>query len=97
MDERACWICGRNGNGDPLESHHIFGGAMRKKSEKYGLKVYLCGERCHRNGENSVHRNAETMLLLHQWGQQKAMSENRWTEDDFRREFHKSYLEDEAC
>lgn len=43
MDERVCWLCGRNGNGDPLECHHIFGGAMRKKSEKYGLKVYLCG------------------------------------------------------
>ena len=51
MDERVCWLCGRNGNGDPLECHHIFGGAMRKKSEKYGLKVYLCGDRCHRNGD----------------------------------------------
>lgn len=34
--ERACWLCGKNGNGDPLELHHIFGGAMRSKSEKYG-------------------------------------------------------------
>ena len=43
---RVCAICGRNGMGDPLEKHHIFGGAYRKKSEKYGLTVYLCGMRC---------------------------------------------------
>ena len=30
-----CWLCGRWGW---LEEHHIFGGANRKKSEKYGLK-----------------------------------------------------------
>ena len=96
MDERVCWICGRNGNGDPLECHHIFGGAMRKKSEKYGLKVYLCGDRCHRNGPKSVHRTSKTMLLLHQWGQGTAMRENNWTIDEFRKEFHKNYLEDEA-
>lgn len=96
MDERVCWLCGRNGNGDPLERHHIFGGAMRKKSEKYGLKVYLCGDQCHRNGPKSVHRNAETMIVLHQWGQRKAMKENNWTIDEFRKEFHKNYLEDEA-
>lgn len=42
-----CWLCGRWGW---LEEHHIFGGANRKKSEKYGLKVGLCGDTCHRNG-----------------------------------------------
>ena len=70
---------------------------MRRKSEKYGLKVYLCGERCHRNGPKSVHRNAETMLLLHQWGQRKAMKENGWTADEFRSEFFKNNLEESAC
>ena len=34
---RECWLCGRNGCGDPLDKHHIFGGTNRKKSEKYGL------------------------------------------------------------
>ena len=97
MDERTCWLCGRNGNGDPLECHHIFGGALRQKSEKYGLKVYLCGERGHRNGPKSSHRNAKTILLLHQWGQRKAMQENGWTADEFRCEFFKNYLEESAC
>ena len=40
-----CWLCGRNGSVDPLDKHHIFGGPYRKKSEKYGLVVYLCHDR----------------------------------------------------
>nr|DAW04562.1 MAG TPA: Theoretical tuberculin protein [Bacteriophage sp.] len=71
---------------------HIFGGAYRNKSEKYGLVVYLCGERCHRNGGLAVHRNGNQMRLLRRYGQLKAMQEQGWTEDDFRREFGKSYL-----
>lgn len=92
LSERACWLCGRNGNGDPLELHHIFGGAMRSKSEKYGLTVYLCGNRCHRNGKQAVHRDAKSMYDLHKWGQEKAMQENEWDIEDFRREFGKNYL-----
>lgn len=89
---KHCYLCGRNGAQDRLEAHHIFGAANRKKSERYGLVVYLCGERCHRNGPKAVHRNAETMLELKRYGQMKAMEEQNWTEDDFRREFGKSYL-----
>ena len=55
---KSCFLCGRNGRGDRLERHHIFGGARRPLSEKYGLVVYLCGERCHRTGEYSCHKNA---------------------------------------
>ena len=44
--ERECFLCGRNGADDPLDKHHIFGGAYRKKSERYGLTVYLCHDRC---------------------------------------------------
>jgi hypothetical protein len=32
------------------------------------------------------------MRLLRRYGQLKAMREQGWTEDDFRREFGKSYL-----
>lgn len=45
---KECFLCKRNGSGDRLERHHIFGGANRWKSEKLGLVVWLCGERCHR-------------------------------------------------
>lgn len=54
--ERNCWLCGRNGTADPLDKHHIFGGAYRKKSEKYGLCVDLCHHDCHIFGEGAAHR-----------------------------------------
>lgn len=93
--ERACWLCGRNGCGDPLDTHHIFGGPRRKKSEKYGLCVFLCHHRCHLDGPQAVHRNAETMQQLHEYGQKKAMRENGWSVDEFRMEFGRNYLDDE--
>ena len=54
--------------------------------------VDLCHHRCHIFGGYSVHKNAKTMLRLKRYGQLKAMREQGWTEDDFRREFGKSYL-----
>ena len=75
-----------------LEKHHIFGGAYRKKSEKYGLVVYLCHRRCHIFAPSAVHQSTGQMQRLKRYGQLKAMEEQRWTEEDFRREFGKSYL-----
>ena len=92
MSERQCFRCGRNGSVDPLDRHHIFGGAYRSKSEKYGLVVYLCHSRCHIWDSGAVHRSAKNMLRLKRYGQLKAMSEQGWTEEDFIREFGKSYL-----
>jgi hypothetical protein len=82
-------LCGRYGN---LERHHIFGGALRKKSEKYGLTVDLCHS-CHNEPPEGAHHNKDTMQKLHEYGQRKAMKENGWTIEDFRREFYKNYLE----
>lgn len=89
---KKCWLCGRNGSADPLDRHHIFGGWRRKKSEKYNLVVYLCHRDCHIFGPDAVHQNAETMQRLHEYGQRKAMKENRWSKEDFIREFGKNYL-----
>ena len=58
---RECWLCGKNGCHDPLDKHHIFGGANRKKSEHYGLYVYLCHNSCHLNGPDAAHRNLNTI------------------------------------
>lgn len=90
--ERTCFLCGKNGSEDPLDLHHIFGGPLRKKSEKYGLVVYLCHDSCHIFGKNAVHNNKDTMQRLHEYGQRKAMKEQGWTVEDFRREFYKNYL-----
>ena len=86
-------MCGRNGASDPLDMHHIFGGAYRDKSDRYGLVVPLCHNRCHIFSRQAVHQNAETMLKLKRWGQRKAMTENDWTVADFVREFGKNYLD----
>lgn len=86
-----CFLCGRNGSGDRLERHHIFGGANRDLSEKYGLCVLLCGDRCHRNGKYAAHRNAETAEYLHRWGEEKAIKEGM-TREQFRELFGKDYL-----
>ena len=89
---KECFLCGRNGNCDPLERHHIFEGPLRNSSEKYGLVVDLCGDRCHRNGSNSAHRNKETADYLHRYGQKKFMEENNATAEEFRKIFRKNYL-----
>lgn len=92
MSERRCFLCGRNGAADPLDRHHIFGGSNRGKSEKYGLVVYLCHNRCHIFGAGAVHQNAEVMRELHEYGQKKYMAEHNATADDFRELFGKNYL-----
>lgn len=84
-----CWLCGKWGM---LEEHHIFGGPFRKKSEKYGLKVGLCGDSCHRNGREAAHQCAATALRLHQYGQKKYMREQGATVEEFRAQFGKNYL-----
>ena len=53
-DLSTCFICGATAT----EEHHIFGGANRKLSEKYGLKVRLC-HWCHNEPPNGAHFNKE--------------------------------------
>ena len=92
-DKTYCYMCGRNGQGDPLEKHHIFRGINRKKSEEDGLFVWLCGSRCHREGEKAVHRNKDTMKMLQEIGQ-KAWEQEYGTRKDFVKRYHKNYLEE---
>ena len=89
---RECWLCGANGSSDPLDRHHIFPGAYRTKSEKYGLVVNLCHDNCHIFGKYAVHKNPETMRSLKEYGQRKAMREQHWSIADFVHEFGKNYI-----
>lgn len=93
MDDKRCFLCGMNGASDPLDKHHIFGGPYRKKSEKYGLYVYLCHRKCHIFGAASVHQNVDQMRRLKRYGQIKAMTENNWTKAEFISHFGRNYLE----
>jgi hypothetical protein len=90
-----CYLCHRNGRTDPLEVHHVFFAANRKWSEKFGLTVHLCGNRCHRNGENAVHRNAEVCRKLQKSTQRKAMAHYGWSVEQFRAVFGRNYLDQE--
>lgn len=89
---RFCALCGKNGSADPLDKHHVFGGSNRAKSEKYGAVVDLCHEACHERGKKAVHNCRETDLKLKRETQLRLMEELGWSEDDFRREFGKSWL-----
>ena len=89
---KECYLCQRNGNGDPLDKHHVFSGPNRKLSTKYGAVVYLCHDRCHENGPEAVHRNAAVNRKLQAEWQERLMEENGWTVDDFRKVFGKNYI-----
>ena len=90
-----CYLCGGPPEFfDPLDKHHIFGGALRKKSEKYGLTVYLHHNKCHIYGEKAVHRYAERNRVLKMEAQIAAMKVYGWSVEDFRREFYKNYIEE---
>jgi len=95
QQERRCFLCGRNGQGDPLDKHHAFPGALRDKSEQYGLWVYLCHARCHIFGAEAVHNCVETKKWIQSFAQKKAMIEQGWTIEQFRREFGKNYLNEQ--
>lgn len=89
--EKRCFFCGSQ---IWIEEHHIFGGALRKKSEKFGLKVYLC-HYCHNEPPDGVHFNSENMNMLKSIGQRVAMDKYGWTKTKFMQEFYANYLEDD--
>ena len=74
-----------------LEWHHIFGAALKKKSEKYGLMVRLC-HYCHNEPPAGVHQNKEIRRSLQAFAQEKAMARYEWSVEDFIKEFYKNYL-----
>lgn len=85
-NEEQCFLCHRYG---ALEWHHIFGGANRQNSTKYGLVVPLC-HACHNEPPDGVHFNQERMLDLKKQGQR--MFESIESHEDFMRIFGKNYL-----
>jgi len=85
-----CFICHKYGI---VERHHIFGGARRKMSERFNLKVNLCLEH-HQYGPEAVHKCAGTAKTLHRYGQRKAMLEQGWTVEQFRVVFGCNYLDE---
>ena len=86
--QKECFICGAR---DCVHCHHIFSGVSnRKQSERYGLKVYLCGYH-HNLSDEGVHFNRELDLKLKRLAQQK-FEETYGDRTKFIQEFGKSYL-----
>lgn len=87
QNDKRCYICGST---NWLELHHLFGASNRKKSEKYGLVVYLC-HHCHNEPPNGVHHNRKNMDWLKQQGQKTF---NQVYKDlDFIKIFGRNYLD----
>lgn len=87
-DTSRCLICHSN---IWLEWHHVFGAALRDKSESLGLVVRLC-HYCHNEPPFGVHQNREIRRKLQAFAQKKAMDHYGWDIDGFIKEFHKNYL-----
>ena len=81
-----CMVCGRP---NPEEHHVFFGISNRKWSEKYKLKVPLCGEH-HRGSDLSPHFNKEFDLQLKQYAQERFQEE--YPDLNFREIFGKNYI-----
>lgn len=86
FEEDQCFICGRYGN---LEWHHIFGGANRQNSTKYGLVVPLC-HYCHNEPPDGVHFNKRNRLRLQAEGQK--VFESMESHEKFMKVFGKDYI-----
>lgn len=83
---KECWYCHTTYN---LQEHHCFRNPFRRKSEKYGLKVWLCAE--HHTGDNGVHGyNKQLDLQLKRLAQSKF--EETHTREEWLKEFMRSYL-----
>lgn len=85
---RKCYICGST---QWIEKHHVFGGANRKLSEKYGLTVDLCHYH-HNEPPDGVHFNKEIREHLQADIQRAAMERYGWTTEDFIKIFGRNYL-----
>lgn len=86
--DSVCYFCKTNRN---LERHHVFGGANREKSEKYGLTVILC-HNCHNEPPNGVHHNPEINRTLKHLAQSLAMVHYHWLIEDFIKIFGRNCL-----
>lgn len=84
----CCYLCGKTAN---LECHHVFGGANRKASDRYGLTVRLCHE-CHNEPPHGVHHSAKNQKKLQRRVQRIAMRHYGWDVIEFRTIFGKNYL-----
>lgn len=81
-----CYLCHTAFGSD---THHIFGGANRRKSDEDGLTVRLC-RNCHDDVHFDKDTSAELMYRLHKDGQEAY--ERTHTRDEFMARYGRNYL-----
>ena len=98
-EDGTCYLCNllnvwnKDERVSVLEEHHvIYGRAYRRKSEHYGLKVYLRLPH-HRTSGEAVHQNNEMSELLEKIAQ--IAFEKRYGHEKWMQEFDKNHLTDE--
>jgi hypothetical protein len=64
QDEKVCFL---SGTLEGLERHHIYGGANRRNSAKYGLWVWLRHD-LHNEPPDGVHLTSTTTACYSGWG-----------------------------
>lgn len=91
---RRCCLCGLPAlPDDPLDAHHVFGGARRPLSERDGLVVLLHHSKCHLYGKDAVHRNADTARRLQRAAERAWLSyDPARTVQDFVARYGRNYL-----
>lgn len=87
QNDKRCYITGDEWN---LHEHHVFGGANRKNSERYGLKIYLRAD-WHNLEKYGIHNDAALNRRIKAEVQAIAMEYYDWTTEDFIRIFGKNY------
>lgn len=87
QSEKKCFLCRRE---DGLDVHHCIEGSYRDQSTEYGLTIWLC-RKCHRR----LHDNEGDMKEIRRLAQLKAMSYYKWTDEDFRNIFGRSFINEE--
>ncbi len=86
QDKKQCYITGQVIN---LHRHHVFGGARRKASEKWGCWVYLTAD-MHNMSNKGVHFNRALDLRIKR-DTQRAFEE-LYGHEKFMQVFGKNYL-----
>ena len=87
QENKECWVCSTT---QDIHEHHIlYGTANRRLSEKYGLKVWLCGKH-HNLSNEGVHFNKELDRRLKVLAQKRF--EEEYPNESFLRIFGRNYI-----
>lgn len=86
QENRECYVCGQTYH---LHRHHIYFGAFRDKSEKWGCWCYLCVD--HHTGRHGVHSaNGKELNYKLKKECQRAFV-GKYDFETFMKEFRKNY------